>query len=221
MDFLKAILGEDLYAQVAEKINAHNGNEANKDKQIKIGNLGSGEYVGKGKYDALQTLLDNKTTELGTANGLIEELKKSNKGNEDLQGKITAYETQVQELQKENERIKLDSAIKVALLEAKAIDVDYLTFKLKEKGELTLEENGKIKGWEDKLSELKTQLPTQFETGDGGSGNGGFMPYGNNGLPKGGGEKTVTLEQFAAMSFEERVALKKSNEALYKQLAKN
>ena len=50
MEFLKEILGADLYAQITEKINAHNGNEANKDKQIKIGNLGSGEYVGKGKY---------------------------------------------------------------------------------------------------------------------------------------------------------------------------
>lgn len=53
MEFLKEILGEELFNQIAEKINAHNGNEANKDNQIKIGNLGSGEYVGKGKYDAL------------------------------------------------------------------------------------------------------------------------------------------------------------------------
>ena len=173
------------------------------------------------RYGKLKTEHEGVNKQLGEANALIEELKKSNKGNEDLQGKITAYETQVQELQKENEQIKLDAAIKVALLEAKALDVDYLTFKLKEKGELALDENGKIKGWEDKLSALKTQLPTQFETGDGGSGSGGFTPYENGGLPKGGGDKTVTKEQFAAMSFEERVALKKSNEALYKQYAKN
>ena len=57
MEFLKEILGEELYKQFEEKINAHNGDEANKDKQIKLANLSSGEYVGKGKYDALDELL--------------------------------------------------------------------------------------------------------------------------------------------------------------------
>ena len=50
MNFLKEILGEELYSQVESKVNEYNGNEANKDKQVKIGNLGTGEYVGKGKY---------------------------------------------------------------------------------------------------------------------------------------------------------------------------
>lgn len=76
MDFLKEILGEELYAQFAEKINAHNGNEANKDKQIKIANLGGGEYVSKAKHDALQTLFDSKDQELTAANGLINGFKK-------------------------------------------------------------------------------------------------------------------------------------------------
>lgn len=39
MEFLKEILGEALFAQFEEKINAYNGNEANKDRQIEIGNL--------------------------------------------------------------------------------------------------------------------------------------------------------------------------------------
>ena len=88
MEFLKEILGEELYAQFAEKLNAYNGDAANKDKQIKLANLGGGEYVGKGKYDALQAMLDGKETELTTANGLIADLKKGTKGNEELQGKI-------------------------------------------------------------------------------------------------------------------------------------
>ena len=73
MDFLKAIQGEELYAQVENAINAFNGNDANKDKQVKLANLGTGEYVGKGKYDSLQAQLTGKQTELDTANGLIEE----------------------------------------------------------------------------------------------------------------------------------------------------
>ena len=42
--------------------------------------------------------------------------------------------------------------------------MDYITFKLKEKGELALDESGKIKGMDDKLAALKTQFPSQFES---------------------------------------------------------
>lgn len=87
------------------------------------------------RYGKLKTDHEGKLAELTEAQNLIAELKKSNKGNEDLQGKITAYETQVAQLQAELEQTKLDSAIKVELLSSKALDVDYLTFKLKEKGE--------------------------------------------------------------------------------------
>ena len=173
MDFLKEILGEELFAQIAEKINAHNGNEANKDKQIKIANLGTGEYVGKGKYDALQALFDGQKTELEKANGLIGELKKGTKGNEELQGKITGYETQVADLQKELVETKIKGALKVALLSAKALDIDYLTYKVNEKlraegKTLEVDENENIKNWDDLLASLKTQHPTMFASAKGG-----------------------------------------------------
>lgn len=117
------------------------------------------------RYGKLKTDHEGVTKQLGEANTLIEELKKSNKGNEGLQQKVTAYEAQVQQLQQELEESKIDAAIKVGLLSEKALDVDYLTFKLKNKGEaLTLGEDGKIKGWDDKIAALKTQCPTQFES---------------------------------------------------------
>ena len=126
--------------------------------------------MAKGKYDALQVKYDGQTQELTSANDLITQLKKGTKGNEELQGKISAYETQVTDLQNQLAETKMKAAIKVALLSEKAVDVDYLTFKLneklKEKGEtLELDENDNIKGWDDKLSGLKTQFPTMFETG--------------------------------------------------------
>lgn len=168
MEFLKEILGEELYAQFVEKVNAYNGDESNKDKQIKIANLGGGEYVGKAKYDALQALLSGKETELTTANGLIAELKKGTKGNEELQGKITGYETQVSQLQEQLAETKMKAALKVALLSEKALDIDYLTYKVNEKMKdqgktLELDENEHIKGWDEMISGLKTQFPNQFE----------------------------------------------------------
>lgn len=166
---MKEILGEELFKQLTEKINAHNGNEANKENQIKLGNLGTGEYVGKGKYDALNDLLAGKQTELDTANGLIAELKKGTKGNEELQKKIGDYDSQIAQLQAQLQETKIRAAIKVALLSEKAVDVDYLTYKLneklKEKGEtLELDENENIKGLDEKLTGLKTQFPTMFES---------------------------------------------------------
>ena len=114
------------------------------------------------RYGKLKTDHEGKLTELQKANELIADLQKSTKGNDDLQGKITTYETQLQTLQAENAKIKLESAIKVGLLAEKAVDIDYLAFKLKEKGDIVIDENGSIKGWDDKLAGLKTQFPTQF-----------------------------------------------------------
>lgn len=223
MEFLKEILSEEIFAQLEKAVNEHNGNEANKDNQIKIGNLGKGEYVAQNKYKALEDMLKGKETELTTANGLIAELKKGTKGNEELQGKITAYESQVADLQAQLQETKIKSAIKVALLSEKAVDVDYLTFKLneklKEKGEtLELDENDSIKGWADKLSGLKTQFPTMFENGGSDGAKDGYEALDNKGLPKDFANKSITKEQFLNMTVDQRIALKQHDENMYKSL---
>jgi hypothetical protein len=219
MEFLKEILGEELYGQFAEKLNAYNGDEANKDKQIKLANLAGGEYVGKGKYDALQALLDGKTTELDSANGLIAELKKGTKGNEDLQGKITGYETQVQQLQQQLAETKLKSAIKVALLSEKAVDVDYLTYKLeskmKEDGKtIELDDNDNIKGWNDIISGLKTQFPTQFETST-------SKKIDEHKLEETKDNSTLNRADILKKSYAERNAIYEADPEAYNEIMKN
>jgi hypothetical protein len=217
MDFLKAILGEELYKQLEAAVNAYNGNEANKDKQVKLANLASGEYVGKGKHDALQALLDGKTGELEKANTLIADLKKGNKDNEGLQTKINDYENQVAQLQAELEQTKLDNAIQLALRDAKAVDPDYLAFKLREKyssEELKLGEDGKIKGMDDKLAGLKTQFPTQFES----SSKKNIL---ENKLPDNKeGNDSITKESFAKMGYQDRVKLFNEHPEVYAEMTK-
>lgn len=198
MEFLKEILGEELYSQIETKINEHNGNEANKENQIKIGNLGKGEYVSQGKYAGLAEALKGKEAELTSANELIAQMKKATKGNEELQGKISGYESQVAELQAQLQETKMKAAVKVALMSEKAVDVDYLTFKLneklKEKGEtLELDENDNIKGWDDKLSGLKVQFPTMFESAS----KDGLRVVGDNKLPSGEDDRTVEPQTLA------------------------
>ena len=55
-----------------------------------------------------------------------------------------------------------------------------------------------------------------FGSGDGGN---GYKPLDPNKLPNNNYDKTVTKEQFAKMTYEERVKLKQANEERYKQLA--
>lgn len=226
MDFLKAILGDELYSQVENAINAHNGNEANKDSKIKLANLETGEYVGKGKFDGLQAQFESQKNELATANGLIEQLKKGTKDNEELQSKITAYEGQVAQLQTELNDTKIKYAVRAALLSENVVDADYVIFKMEEnlKAEgkaLELDENEKVKGWDDILSGLKTQLPAQFTKDTGGNGGKGTLTvFGDNRLP--GGDNTpsvVTREQYMKMGYNERLKLKETNEERWKELS--
>ena len=201
MDFLKEILGEDLYAQVAEKINAHNGNEANKDKQIKIANLGGGEYVGKAKHEALQAQFDSKDQELVKANGLIAELQKAAKGDEALQGKVTEYQNQAAQLQQQLNDTLIDSGLRIAFMEAGGTDIDYLIWKAKTDNggkPLELGEDQKVKGIDDIVSGLKTSSPNHFKKAGNGS------PIDPNPLPKGedGKGEPTSLADALRMQYE-------------------
>lgn len=212
---LEELLGAELYAQVQTKLDEVNGKEPDKLKHVRYADLSEGEYVGKGKHDALQAKFDSQAQELASANQLITELKKGTTGNEELQGKITGYETQVLQLQQELHETKIKSAVKVALLSEKATDVDYLTYKLetqlKADGKhLELDDADNIKGWDTLLSGLKTQYPNWFE-GE------GDKRYKDSSLPNGGGGSEITLEQFRKMGVEERSKLKAENESLYNE----
>ncbi len=206
MEFLKEILGDELYAQFEAKINEYNSSDAGKEKQVKIGNLNSGEYVGKTEYDSVNEQLSGKQQELDAANTLIADLKKNNKGDEGLQSKISGYETDIADLQAQLAETKLKSAVKVALMSANAADVDYLTFKLNEslkaKNEvLELDENDKIKGWDNRLSELKAQFPNMFSSDS----SDGYKLIGDNRLPEGGhdtAEEPKSLADALRMQYE-------------------
>lgn len=169
------------------------------------------------RYGKLKTQHEGTAKQLEEANALIETLKKSTKGQEDAQQQITAYEQQVAQLQAELEQTKLDAAIKVELLAAKATpdDVDYLTYRLKADGELTLDEQGKIKGWEDRLAGLKTRHPSHFEAE-------GKKQIIENKLPTNSDHgEGVTKEAFAKMGYQERLKVYQENPEAYKQLTQN
>lgn len=224
MEFLRTVFGDKplTFDEFVQAIDAHNGNEANAQSLIKLANLAGGEYVGKGKYEALEASLTGKQSELDAANGMIADLRKNAKNSEEMQAKFTAYDAQVQQLQAQMAEAKQKYALKFALLKEGCSDVDYVTYKLqsnlKDDGKvLELDENENIKGWNDLLSGLKTQLPNQFN-----SGAGSRKVLGDNRLPESDYRPvTVTKEQFAAMGYNDRLKLKTENEQLFRELTKN
>ena len=169
------------------------------------------------RYKKLKDEHDTVVKERDEGKTLIETLQKSNKGNEDLQKQVTDYQTKMQQLQTELQQTKIDSAINVGLLAAgvKPEDVDYVTFKLKAKGEIELDDQGNIKGWDDKVAGLKTQLPANFITTGG-------KKYEEHKLPDGenGNIEPITKEQFNKMGYNSRVELKQKNPEQYSQLMK-
>ncbi len=208
----------DALKAIQDAIAKANEGQEDKLKHIRFADLSEGGYVSKDKYTNLETDLNGKTTELEKANNLIEELKKGTAGKDQaLQQKITDYEAEITTLKAENTNLKTENALKFALVAAGAVDVDYLVFKAKEKGEIKLGDDGKIKGEDDLISGLKTQHPAMFGASNNQQQNGNRKILENN-LPNSNGNKTVTKEQFLKMGFNERVKLKEENPELFKQL---
>lgn len=165
-----------------------------------------------GRYAKLKTNYDGLSAKHAEQETLIAQLQQNAAGNEALQGQIAERDATIQALQKENEKLRVEGAIKIGLLEAKASDVDYMTFKLKEKGEISLDENGKIKGWEDMIAGLKTQFPQQFESSS-------RRKVEENKLQTGEGEKNaVTKEEFEKMGYQARLDLYQNDPETYKEL---
>ena len=169
------------------------------------------------RYGKLKTQHEAVVKERDEGKALIESLQKSNKGNEDLQKQVSDYQTRMAQLEAENAQIRLDSAINVGLLAAgvKPEDVDYVTFKLKAKGDVELDEQGNIKGWDDKVAALKTQFPANFVSAGGKKYEEHKLPDGDN-----GSVEAITKEQFNKMGYTSRVELKKNNPEQYNQLMK-
>ena len=164
------------------------------------------------RYGKLKTDFDALTKQHGESTALIEQMKKYNAGNEALQSKITEYESKIQQMEKELQQTKIDAALKVALLEAKVTDVDYLTFKIKEKGEVKLGDDGKIKGIDETITSLKTQYPQHFSSET-------KKKIDENKLPDGDPDKNhgITKEQFDKMGYQDRLKFFNENPDAYKE----
>ena len=119
------------------------------------------------RYSKLKGEHETKIKELEGAQDLIKQLQDSAKDNENVQTKIKEYEAQIQQLQADAAKAKLDYAIKASLLEKNVNpdSIDYLLFKINQDNkELKLDENDKLQGID--FDELKTKYVSHFKAED-------------------------------------------------------
>lgn len=198
MEFLKQVLGEELYAQVAEKLEGN--------KEIKLINLNDGEFVSKHK-------LNDKLDELKEAQELIaqkdQQIADLSKVNpEELQEKIESLITTNAETaaayEQKIEKMKFDNALTAAVAAKKAKNPKAVIALLSE-DKLKLDGETVI-GVDEQLEALRQNESYLFADLDPVAG----AP--NKGAPK------DTPTDLKTLTSEERIALRGSNPQLYQQL---
>ena len=102
MEFLKEVLGEELYSQTKSKVDSYN--QEHKDKPLKLVNLSEGNYISKEKFDSKETELKNLNEQLTNANNEIKSYKDMDI--ESIKKSATDWETKYNDLVKSQEEAK-------------------------------------------------------------------------------------------------------------------
>ncbi len=166
MEFLKQILGDDLYSQVENKVNSYNSDEKNKNNQVKIVNLSEGNYVGKDKFDAKETEITDLKQQLNNANKQIDDFKEMDI--DSIKKTADEYRQKFEQAQKEADtkikEMQYDSDLTEYMKTLKINDdvhAENLKKMIKEK-KLPFE-NGKLIGGDDVVNMYKEKYPSVFK----------------------------------------------------------
>ena len=98
---------------------------------------------------------NNKVKELNTANETIKNLKQENGDNEELQKKISDYETEIKNLKKSAEDTTKTYALKEQLTKSGVLDPDYLIYKAGGIDKFTFDKDNRPVGVDDVIKPYK------------------------------------------------------------------
>ena len=107
---------------------------------------------------------NNKVTELKDAQDTLKDLKENHADVEELQKSIEDYETKVEELEQEKLDQAKEFALKTALTDVGAVDVEYFADKLK--NDVELDEEGNLTGFDEQIKDYQTKHPRLFVSSD-------------------------------------------------------
>lgn len=149
MEFLKEILGEELYAQVAAKLEGN--------KTVKLANLASGEYVSKSKHDAEQLAKDQRIQELTDKIKNFEGVDVKQ-----LQTDVKNWETKYNQ---DLENARLDSAIQLAIAKSGTLSEKAL-MGLLDKDKIKFDKDGKLTGLDEQIEAIKKEDSFLFKAAE-------------------------------------------------------
>ena len=184
IEVLKDQLSEETYNAVTKELEG---------KDIKLANLSTGEYVSKGKYDALETQLNNTQTLLTDTSAKLEAAIANAGDNEALKQELenlkTTNQTNLDNLKTEYESKLKTAAVMAEITKAGANDpadilphIDMTAVTITDKGAVGLSEQ---------LETVKTSKPYLFK---------GEQKPGASGLPHGsGGDNTAEINKMRAI----------------------
>lgn len=144
-------VSDELIAAIQEDMKANSIYTASEENlDVRYGKL-------KGQYKDLEGKLTTMTTDYET-------LKKSSGDNAELLKQAGEKDATIAALEKQLKQTKIEAKAHTKLLAAgfKPEDLEYLTFKLNANGEMELDDKEEIKGIDEKISALKTQVPASL-----------------------------------------------------------
>lgn len=165
IDFLKPVLGDDLFAQVSEKLASATG--------ITLANIGDGSYIPKEKLEEERTTSKGYKSQISELNGKLAQLQEAANGNDALKAQITQLQSDLAAKDAALNRQMLEYRIKDTVRGSKAKNADVIMKmidieKIKEK-------NGELIGLDDQIEALKKSDAYLFEPVS--DGNGGVDPH--------------------------------------------
>ena len=187
IEVLKEHLSEETYNAVAGELEG---------KDIKLANLSTGDYVSKGKYEALETQLNNTQTLLTDTSAKLETAIQSAGDNEALKQELanlkTANQTNLDNLKNEYESKLKTAAVMSEITKAGANDPADILPHI-DMSAVTINDKGSV-GLSEQIEAVKTSKPYLFKATQ--------QPgqRGASGLPHGsGGDNTAELNKMRAI----------------------
>lgn len=164
IDFLKPVLGDDLFQQVNDKLANATG--------ITLANIADGSYIPKAKYDEERNKAKNLTTQVNTLTTQLNEANQKAGSVDELNAKITQLTQDVTDRDAKLASLSTDYDIKDALRAAKARDVD-IVFGLLDRSKIT-SKDGKLLGADEQIKAIRDSKGFLFEDEKQPASRGGF-----------------------------------------------
>lgn len=166
-EFLQGILGDELYAQVTERLTAQN---------VSLANLSDGSHIPKAKFDDLNTKNKSLAAQLAQTTALLDAAKAAQGDTGSLNEKIAQLTAQLTDAQNKLTNQALEYRVRDALRRANARNAD-VVIPLLRMDAIKAGKDGTLEGLTDQVEAIKKSDPYLFT--DAPAQKGGFQGSGS------------------------------------------